>query len=74
MSELGTLDREEKGEDGKVWLKLYADDILRAYTYFSEKKDYCQEKDWKELTYQVRLSLYTRFPELVRKPPKKGDK
>jgi hypothetical protein len=73
LSELELLDREEQGEDGKTWLKLYADDILRAYTYFSEKEDYRQEKDWKELTYQVRLSLYTRFPELVRKP-KKGEK
>jgi hypothetical protein len=73
LSELELSGREEKSEDGKIWLNLYADDILRAYTYFSEKEDYCQEKDWKELTYQVRLSLYTRFPELVRKP-KKGDK
>jgi hypothetical protein len=73
LTELEIPAREEEGEDGKTWLVLYADDILRAYTYFSEKKDYCQEKDWKELTYQVRLSLYTRFPELVRKP-KKGDK
>lgn len=72
LSVLELLDREETGDDGRTWLKLYSDDILRAYTYFSEKQDYCQEKDWKELTYQVRLSLYTRFPELVRKP-KKGD-
>jgi hypothetical protein len=59
LLELEISDREEKGEDGKVWLNLYADDILRSYTYFSERKDYCQEKDWKELTYQVQaLTLY----------------
>jgi hypothetical protein len=74
LGELEILNREEQGEDGKVWLTLYADDILRAYTYFAQKKDYCQEKDWKELTYQVRLSLYTRFPELVRKLKTTGDK
>lgn len=74
LEELNIRDREECGEDGKAWLNLYADDMLKAYTYFSQKKDYTQEKDWKELTYQVRLSLYTRFPELVRKLKSTGDK
>ncbi len=74
LEEIGISEREEKGEDGKVWLNLYADDVLNAYTHFAEKKDYSQEKDWKELTYQVRLSLYTRFPELVRKLKSTGDK
>lgn len=74
LKEMGISDREEQGEDGKVWLNLYADDVLNAYTHFAEKKDYSQEKDWKELTYQVRLSLYTRFPELVRKLKTAGDK
>ncbi len=72
LQELELTDRETK-EGGKTWLSLYADDILRAYTYFSEKPEYAQEKDWKDLTYQVRLSLYTRFPEYVRKA-QKGEK
>ncbi len=74
LTEMNIAGREEQGEDGKVWLKLYADDVLKAYTYFAEKKDYSQEKDWKELTYQLKLSLYTRFPELVRKLKTTGDK
>lgn len=74
LGEMGISDREEQSEDGKIWLNLYADDVLNAYTHFAEKKDYTQEKDWKELTYQVRLSLYTRFPELVRKLKSTGDK
>lgn len=74
LEEMGISDREEQSEDGKIWLNLFADDVLNAYTYFAEKKDYTQEKDWKELTYQVRLSLYTRFPELVRKLKSTGDK
>jgi len=73
LSELGQVDREHY-DAGKQWLQLYVDDITRAYAHFAEKKDYAQEKDWKELTYQLQLSLYTRFPELVRKLKKQGGK
>jgi hypothetical protein len=73
LSELGQTDREQS-ESGKKWLQLYADDITKAYAYFAQKKDYSQEKDWKELTYQLQLSLYTRFPELVRKAKTQGGK
>jgi len=57
-------------EAGKTWLNLYADDVMKAYAYFADSKNkegYAQEKDWKTLTYNLKLSLYTRFPELVRK-------
>ena len=67
----------QKKEDGKKYLTLYSDDINRAYTYFadeSKEHNYYQDKDWSELTYNLKLSLYTRFPELVRKLNKKGDK
>ncbi len=60
-------DREEKEEaKQQIWLTLYADDVIRAYTHFAEN-GYGQERDWNELTYNLKLSLYTRFPELVRK-------
>ncbi len=62
---LGISNRQEQDERG-IYLTLYADDVLRAYTYFAED-NYIQPKDWNELTYQLKLSLYTRFPELVRK-------
>jgi hypothetical protein len=71
LETLGHLDRETT-EEGKTWLQLYAEDIPRAYTHFSEQ-GYTQERDWKELTYNVKLSLYTRFPELVRKLKSTGD-
>jgi hypothetical protein len=61
------LDRENKDDRGKKYLQFYADDITRVYAHFSQQKEYAQEKDWKELTYNLQLSLYTRFPELVRK-------
>lgn len=62
--------REEKDEAGKIWLTLYADDVIRAYAHFAgpnTENGYAQEKDWINLTYNLKLSLYTRFPELVRK-------
>jgi hypothetical protein len=66
LVELGIADRENKDDKGKLYLQFYADDVSRAYQHFATK-DYAQEKDWKELTYNLKLSLYTRFPELVRK-------
>ncbi|GAB4528027.1 MAG: hypothetical protein Tsb0014_09070 [Pleurocapsa sp.] len=70
-------EREQKDKDGKKYLTLYSDDVNRAYTYFADEtreNNYSQDKDWSELTYNLKLSLYTRFPELVRKLNKKGDK
>jgi hypothetical protein len=67
LEQLDIRDRDEKDDKGTPFLQLYADDISRAYQYFALLKDYTQEKDWKELTYNLKLSLYTRFPELVRK-------
>jgi len=73
LKQLEISGREEKDESGKTWLKLYADDVLKAYTYFAENT-YPQDKEWKDLTYQLKLSLYTRFPELVRKLKSTSDK
>lgn len=67
LAEVGITDREQKDDQGRHYLQLYADDVSRAYQHFAALKDYAQEKDWKELTYNLKLSLYTRFPELVRK-------
>jgi hypothetical protein len=66
LEKLEITGREEKDSSGKIYLKFYADDVINAYAHFA-KHDYAQEKDWKDLTYQLKLSLYTRFPELVRK-------
>ncbi len=68
LTELSIFDREREDKDngGRPYLQFYADDISRAYQHFATR-DYAQERDWKELTYNLKLSLYTRFPELVRK-------
>jgi len=67
LTSLNILDREKTDTEGKTWLTLYADDITKAYTHFASEPAYVEDKEWKELTYQLKLSLYTRFPELVRK-------
>lgn len=64
---LGVSDREDKDDKGTHYIQLYVDDISRAYQHFAMSNEYAQERDWKELTYNLKLSLYTRFPELVRK-------
>ncbi|NEZ68117.1 hypothetical protein D0962_36220 [Leptolyngbyaceae cyanobacterium CCMR0082] len=74
LNALGIEEREGTDEEkGSTWLQLYADDISRAYTHFAEN-GYSQEREWKELTYQLKLSLYTRFPRLVRPIKSTGDK
>ncbi|MCT7966691.1 hypothetical protein NG799_10145 [Laspinema sp. D1] len=77
LAELGIKNREHTDETDKqnqqTWLLLYADDVMRAYAHFAEN-GYTQDKEWKELTYQLKLSLYTRFPELVRKLKSKTEK
>ncbi|TAF85540.1 hypothetical protein [Microcoleus sp. PH2017_39_LGB_O_B] len=69
LGQLGISEREKENPETKsVSMILYPEDLTRVYTYFSNPKNgYKQEKDWKDLTYQVKLSLYTRFPELIRK-------
>ncbi|TAG93034.1 MAG: hypothetical protein EAZ18_13105 [Oscillatoriales cyanobacterium] len=67
LEDLKITNREQKdAEKQQTWLTLYADDVMRAYTYFAEN-GYSQDREWNELTYNLKLSLYTRFPELVRK-------
>ena len=67
FNQLNISDREMKDDQGKQYLQFYAEDISRIYMYFANENDYKQDKGWKELTYNLKLSLYTRFPELVRK-------
>jgi len=67
LEKLDISDREGRDDQGKAYIQLYADDVGKAYMYFASQKDYAQDKGWKELTYNLKLSLYTRFPELVRK-------
>jgi hypothetical protein len=62
LGKLGFHDREKYDEDS-TYLQVYFDDLARAYTLFSKDQNYESSKDWKEFLYQVKLSLYSRFPE-----------
>jgi hypothetical protein len=67
----------EVKKDGVASLNLTLDDIKNAYTYFANDPLYTDkqgDKNWRDFTYRLKLSLYTRFPELVRKLSSKGDK
>jgi hypothetical protein len=66
LQDLEILDREKQSDKGQYYLNIYADDILKIYQHFASTSEYSQEKGWKDLTYNLKLSLYTRFPELVR--------
>ncbi len=71
LAELGLGDRENQGETSS-YLQLYFDDITKAYTHFSYSQDYKGEREWKEFFYQVKLSLYSRFPECFASGEDKG--
>ncbi|MBI3800138.1 MAG: hypothetical protein HY268_24575 [Deltaproteobacteria bacterium] len=66
------LDDREKREEASSYLQLYFDDITKAYTHFSYSQDYKGEREWKEFLYQVKLSLYSRFPECFASGEDKG--
>jgi hypothetical protein len=68
LEAIGLEEREEIDETKNATrLQLYADDISKVYAHFAGADEYSSEREWKELTYQLKLSLYTRFPRLVRK-------
>lgn len=74
--EVSVSERENiDNENQQPWLDIRATDLVNAYSYFANHKNennYAQEKDWKELTYHLKLALYTCFPELVRENNTKG--
>jgi len=67
LEELAISGRENRDDKGSAYIQLYADDVSKAYMHFASQEEYEQEKGWRDLTYNLKLSLYTRFPELVRK-------
>lgn len=56
----------ETSENGNSSLQVSFDDISKVYTHLFETR-YRTEKDQREFTYQVKLSLYARFPEYLGK-------
>ncbi|WP_354634569.1 hypothetical protein [Planktothricoides raciborskii] len=70
---LNITGRENQKNDGdkshNKSLTLYPNDLMAAYEYLSnpDRSGYKEEKDWRDLTYQLKLSLYIHFPEQLRK-------
>jgi len=52
-------------------LQFYFDDIVKAYTLLFEE-DYRTEKARREFTYELKLSLYSRFPEYLKPKSKEA--
>jgi hypothetical protein len=71
LTELNLGERERQ-EETSPYLQIYFDDITKAYTHFSKPENYGGEREWKEFLYQVKLSLYSRFPECFASPESKN--
>jgi hypothetical protein len=56
-------ERETRSEKGELVLKLCYDDICKLYAALYEKR-YLTEAARRAFTYELKLSLYSRFPEL----------
>ncbi len=56
--------REDRNDRAQPTLKLYLDDVVKAYTQFFETK-YTRTKDQRDFIYALQLSLHARFPELI---------
>lgn len=67
LGEMQIAEEREHKEESATYLQLHFDDLTNAYTYFSQSTDYKGEREWKEFLYQVKLSLYSRFPECFAK-------
>lgn len=52
-------------ENDKKYLKLYFDDLIKAYTYLFEER-YKTDKDQQNFTYELKLGLYARFPQYIK--------
>ncbi len=73
LTELGIdpADREETDTRGQLTLRLYFDDVVKAYTHLFETR-YRTTKDQRDFTYELKLSLYARFADLI-ESEKRGD-
>ena len=73
LGELGVdpVERESANSKGQLSLRLYFDDVVKAYTYLFERR-YKTTKEQRDFTYELKLSLYARFADLI-ESEKKGE-
>lgn len=64
LEKIGFSDRQQLDEKQQIYLDFRIDDVVKSYTHLLESESGYSKRD---LTYQLKLSLYSRFPEQVRK-------
>lgn len=66
LEELGVdlTEREDTNEEGTSTLTFYFDDVTNAYTHLFENR-YSTPKEQRDFTNVLRMSLHSRFPELM---------
>ncbi len=64
--------RETTDEKNQLRLRLYFDDVVNAYTHLYETR-YKTAKEQRDFTYQLKLSLHARFPELIEAAKKENE-
>ena len=69
--EIDPVEREATDDKGQLTLRLYFDDVVKAYTHLFETR-YKTTKDQRDFTYKLKLSLYARFADLI-ESEKRGD-
>lgn len=67
LDEVGasSAERDTPGANGYRQLQVHFDDIDAIYAWLFTKR-YRNERDQRDFTYELKLSLYSRFPEMVR--------
>ncbi len=64
--------RETTDEKNQLRLRLYFDDVVNAYTHLYETR-YKTAKEQRDFSYQLKLSLHARFPELIEATKKENE-
>ncbi len=64
-------EREGRTDKGQLTLRLFFDDVAKAYTYLFGTR-YKTAKEQRDFTYALKLSLYARFPEYIESEKKGG--
>jgi len=63
---IDVANRRQEAGDGTPTLRVHFDDVCNAYSWLFSQQGYQSEKDQKEFTTKLRLSLAARFPDYIR--------
>ena len=63
--------RESADDRGTLHLRLFFDDVVKAYSHLYESR-YATTKAQRDFAYELKLSLYARFPDFLVQQSKEG--